>query len=92
MRLVRPDLVLAIVLGAAVAPSSSARAGEPAPSPVAQERAARCAHGVKQSICTRCNAKLAPVFKAKGDWCPDHDRPESQCVRCNPRLAKEGVK
>jgi hypothetical protein len=52
----------------------------------------KCEHGVKKTICTRCNPKLAPVFKAKNDWCPEHDRAESQCVICNPELAKKGVK
>jgi hypothetical protein len=49
-------------------------------------------HGVKKTICARCNAKLEKVFKAKGDWCAEHSRPESQCVLCKPELAKEGVK
>lgn len=52
----------------------------------------RCAHGVAKKLCTRCNPKLAPVFKAKGDWCAEHDRPESQCAPCHPELAKQGVK
>jgi hypothetical protein len=92
MRLAGFALVLAVLLGPALAPSSSTRAAEPAPPAAAPERAPRCEHGVKATICTRCNPKLAPVFKAKGDWCPEHDRPESQCVLCNRRLAKEGVK
>jgi hypothetical protein len=91
MRLAGPALVLAILLPPALGSSSSTRAAEPAQPPAA-ERAERCEHGVKRSICTRCNPKLAPVFKAKGDWCPEHGRPESQCVLCNPKLAKEGVK
>lgn len=49
-------------------------------------------HGVKKTICARCNPKLEKVFKAKGDWCAEHSRPESQCVLCKPELAKEGVK
>lgn len=49
-------------------------------------------HGVNKSLCTRCNPKLAPVFKAKGDWCGEHDRPESQCAICKPDLKKEGIK
>lgn len=49
-------------------------------------------HGVKKSLCTRCNAKLEPIFKKKGDWCSEHTRPESQCAICNPDLAKQGVK
>ena len=26
-------------------------------------------------------------FKDKGDWCKEHERPESQCFACNPKLA-----
>lgn len=61
--------------------------------PVAESAAAeKCAHGVKPSICARCNPKLEPVFKAKGDWCAEHTRPESQCVICHPDLSKQGIK
>ena len=49
-------------------------------------------HGVSKKLCTRCNPKLEPVFKAKGDWCAEHTRPESQCVLCHPELEKKGVK
>jgi hypothetical protein len=52
----------------------------------------RCEHGVAKRLCTRCNPKLAAVYKAKGDWCSEHERPESQCVICHPELAKQGVK
>jgi hypothetical protein len=80
------------VLVALVGPSAlPARAADPAPASAA-DRAERCEHGVKKSLCTRCNPKLVPVFKAKGDWCGEHRMPESQCVKCNPKLAKEGVK
>jgi hypothetical protein len=51
-----------------------------------------CEHGVKKTICTRCNPKLAAVFKAKRDWCAEHDRPESQCAICHPQLKKQGIK
>lgn len=54
--------------------------------------AQKCEHGVKKAICTRCNPKLEPVFKNKGDWCTEHKRPESQCAICHPKLVKEGVK
>lgn len=43
-------------------------------------------HGVPESVCALCNAKLAADFKAKGDWCKEHDRPESQCFACHPEL------
>ena len=44
-------------------------------------------HGVPEAFCSRCNAKLIPAFKAKGDWCGEHGLPESQCVICHPDLA-----
>jgi hypothetical protein len=69
-----------------------ARAADPAPASAEAAKAAKCEHGVKKAVCARCNPKLVPVFKAKGDWCGDHQVPESQCVKCNPRLAGEGVK
>lgn len=53
---------------------------------------AKCEHGVDKTLCTRCDPKLEAVFKAKGDWCPEHSRPESQCALCHPELAAIGVK
>ncbi len=58
----------------------------------AASAATTCEHGVKATLCTRCNPKLESVFKSKGDWCPEHGLPESQCAKCNPGLAKQGVK
>lgn len=43
-------------------------------------------HQVPESLCTRCNPKLIPAFKATGDWCKEHGLPESQCKLCNPGL------
>ena len=43
-------------------------------------------HGVPESACTRCNAKLIPGFQSKGDWCKEHELPESQCIACHPEL------
>lgn len=43
-------------------------------------------HAVPESVCTRCDAKLIPAFKATKDWCPEHGLPESQCLKCNPNL------
>lgn len=62
----------------------------PAASPAAKQE--KCEHGVQKSLCARCNPKLAAVYKAKGDWCAEHERPESQCVLCHPELAKKGIK
>jgi hypothetical protein len=88
----RSIVVLGSVLAALVAfAASPAHAADPAPA-AATEKAERCEHGVKKSLCARCNPKLVPVFKAKGDWCGEHGVPESQCVKCNPKLAKDGVK
>ena len=41
-------------------------------------------HGVLQSVCPRCNPRLAAVFQAKGDWCAEHGFPESFCPTCAP--------
>lgn len=41
-------------------------------------------HGVLQALCTRCNPALAPVFQARGDWCAEHEYPESICPICHP--------
>lgn len=41
-------------------------------------------HGVLEAVCTRCNPALIPVFKAKGDWCEEHQYPESFCPICHP--------
>lgn len=48
--------------------------------------AERCEHRVPREVCARCNPGLVPKFKAAGDWCPEHDRPESQCLECHPDL------
>jgi hypothetical protein len=90
MRLTRTLFIAAAVFAASLA--SATGSGAPAEPKQAAEPAAKCEHGVKKTVCVRCNPKLAPVFKAKGDWCPEHARPESQCVLCNRGLAKEGVK
>lgn len=85
--------VLAAALAAAPALAAEGHAHGAAPAagqgqPAAQER---CQHGVARKLCTRCNPRLAAVFKAKGDWCGEHERPESQCVLCHPELAKKGI-
>ncbi len=90
MRRLVSVIVVSLVLPLAAIASEAAKPTTPpkteAAAPVCDE------HGVKKAVCTRCNPKLAAVFKAKGDWCAEHSRPESQCVICNPELAKKGVK
>ena len=87
MRIVLSALVLALTIGVAL-PGFAAE-GAPAKQATSAEK---CEHGVKKALCARCNPKLIPVYKAKGDWCEEHKRPESHCVLCKPQLAKEGVK
>ena len=31
-------------------------------------------HGVPEEVCALCNTKLVADFKAKGDWCKEHER------------------
>ncbi|TQF15496.1 hypothetical protein FJV41_13305 [Myxococcus llanfairpwllgwyngyllgogerychwyrndrobwllllantysiliogogogochensis] len=86
---------LSIVVSLLTLPVLPALAEEPKPtekSQTAEAERPKCEHGVQKSLCTRCNPKLAAVFKAKGDWCAEHERPESQCSICNPALSKKGVK
>lgn len=77
---------------------SDADPPKPAPAPAPAAPVARrtidpkllegpiCAeHGVVEALCTKCNPKLEPVFRAKGDWCGEHGFPESICPVCNPR-------
>lgn len=84
------SIIVAFSVALSLIAGSAARAADAGP-PLA-EKAERCEHGVKKSLCARCNPKLVPVFKAKGDWCNEHGVPESQCAKCNPKLAKDGVK
>lgn len=89
MRFIRSVVALSLLSFSGVALASPPAA----PATTAPEKkAASCEHGVKKALCTRCNPKLAPAFKAKGDWCAEHDRAESQCVICHPELAEKGVK
>ena len=36
-------------------------------------------HGVPEALCYQCRPEIVPGFKATGDWCVEHDVPESQC-------------
>ncbi len=46
-------------------------------------------HGVPEEICGQCSAKAAAECKKKGDWCKDHDRPDSQCFIHHPDLKEK---
>jgi thiol-disulfide isomerase/thioredoxin len=54
--------------------------------PVAANADDRCLHGVACETCVKCHPELAAKFKAAGDWCPEHNLPESQCGICHPEL------
>jgi thiol-disulfide isomerase/thioredoxin len=45
-----------------------------------------CEHEVPKEVCVQCQPERAAAFKARGDWCKEHDRPESQCLLCHPDL------
>ncbi len=89
MRFLRPVVVIAVLSSSLPVLAEDAPAKATAPK---ESQKPTCEHGVQKSLCTRCNPKLAAVFKAKGDWCEEHARPESQCALCHPDLAQKGVK
>lgn len=78
---------LAVVTTAVLA-AACGRSDSEAPKAEAKSEAAEgamCAeHGVLEAICTQCNPKLIPVFKAKGDWCEEHGFPMSVCPVHHP--------
>ena len=92
----RPFVWLLLACGAAACdrsePEPTARAAAAVPVASAARKpmdpkllaGRRCEHGVPEALCTKCNPKLEPVFRAKGDWCGEHGFPESICPTCNP--------
>jgi len=44
---------------------------------------------VPEDVCALCDTDLVAEFKAKGDWCEEHNRPDSQCFTCNPEKEVE---
>jgi len=48
-------------------------------------------HGVLQSVCAKCNPRLAAVFQSKGDWCAEHGLAESFCPVCRPEAGGRPV-
>lgn len=50
-----------------------------------------CDHQVPEKVCTRHHPDLVVKFKAVNDWCPEHERPESQCLLCHPGLTFEAL-
>jgi hypothetical protein len=91
-----PLFFLVAVMGFALSGCGSAETGGPAAPTTSAEPATAvdfaqrdwCAeHGVPESQCGRCSAKLAATFQKEGDWCKEHNRPESQCFICRPKAA-----
>ncbi|MBC7961607.1 MAG: efflux RND transporter periplasmic adaptor subunit [Steroidobacteraceae bacterium] len=98
----RSLLIPATLILLAVAPGCGRQEAAKAPAaakpaatePGQEDRAAGLCkeHGVLESLCTKCNPKLAPIFQAKGDWCAEHGFPDSVCPICHPeRGGKPGV-
>ncbi|MBT3786711.1 efflux RND transporter periplasmic adaptor subunit [bacterium] len=48
-------------------------------------------HGVPEAFCTRCNPSLIKAFQVEGDWCAEHNLPESQCKLCKEETTAQGV-
>jgi len=46
-------------------------------------------HGVPESECSLCSAKVAAEAKKKGDWCDKHDRAKSHCFVCEASLKEK---
>jgi membrane fusion protein, heavy metal efflux system len=82
----RGHLLLMLVLSAAPACSSEReRAAKKGEDRAATAEAGMCAeHGVLEAICTKCNPKLIPIFRAKGDYCEEHGLPMSVCPIHHP--------
>lgn len=78
-------LLLTLALMACGAPPPTSAPSQTTPSASAPEDDALCPrHGVLQSLCTKCEPALAVVFRNKGDWCVEHELPESICPLCHP--------
>ncbi|MBI4953041.1 MAG: efflux RND transporter periplasmic adaptor subunit [Myxococcales bacterium] len=81
---------IAVAVALALAGCSAASVDAPGatssapPTPAAEDGAMCREHGVLEAICTKCNPKLIPIFRAKGDFCEEHGLPESVCPQCHP--------
>ncbi len=78
-------LVTSLLMVAAceqVPPAELDPAGDPAPEASSGAPAETCEHGLPAALCTRCHPRLAAVFQASGDWCAEHQYPQSLCPQC----------
>jgi cobalt-zinc-cadmium efflux system membrane fusion protein len=39
---------------------------------------------VPEESCGLCDPDVAAACRKKGDWCEDHNRPDSHCFTCHP--------
>jgi thiol-disulfide isomerase/thioredoxin len=86
--MVRPvaTLVVLVLAGCATAPT---RHGTLSGLSRVSGAVTLCSHGVPEPVCTRHHPEKVEEFKRVGDWCPEHDIPESQCLLCHPDLTFE---
>ncbi len=75
--------MLVLLLLVACGQEGAAPMPAPAATPVVSEDAL-CEHGVLAPACPKCNPALAAVYRAKGDWCPEHGLPLSFCPIHHP--------
>jgi cobalt-zinc-cadmium efflux system membrane fusion protein len=73
-------LILSALLALACKPEAAPQQG----SASAQPASAICEHGVQADLCPKCSPELATIYQAQGDWCPEHQLPESFCPICHP--------
>jgi cobalt-zinc-cadmium efflux system membrane fusion protein len=73
---------LAALWGCADDPAATASSAAAPPHAVAPD--ALCEHGVLAAACPKCNPRLEPVYRAKGDWCEEHGLPLSFCPVHHP--------
>jgi thiol-disulfide isomerase/thioredoxin len=76
---------MALVMALCAACATGGRGAAPTV-PVASQPNDRCVHGVACETCVKCHPELAARFQAAGDWCKEHQVPESQCGICHPEV------
>ncbi len=78
-------LAFAMGCGNGQAPAKSEPGAAVAPATGSTLAADLCSeHGVLRVVCTKCNPKLAVIFRAKGDFCEEHGLPLSLCPIHHP--------
>ena len=78
-------VLIAAGCGNGPVPAASEKRAAAAPAATATPAADLCSeHGVLRVLCTRCNPKLAVIFRAKADYCEEHGLPLSICPVHHP--------